>query len=133
MSDVSREKWFKTFVANNETALKNFFRQGATYIKIIGIKPDTQNKATEEEWSHLEKALERGIREGLFAAVDANYAAASVLSMVHGLGFQTALDVEGRLPVPPEVVAEQVLRGLRAPNITSLEFSSHQDKSNAPN
>lgn len=69
MPDVSREKWFKTFVANNETALKNFFRQGAAYIKIVGIKPDTQNKATEEEWSYLERALEQGIREGRVAGV----------------------------------------------------------------
>ena len=41
-------------------------------------------------------------------------------------------DAEGRLPVPPEVVADQVLRGLRAPNMTSLEFSV-RDKSTAPN
>lgn len=76
--------------------------------------------------------IERGIRDGIFAAVDARHAASSVLAMIHGLGFQTALDVEGCLPVPPEIVADQVLRSLKISNATTLEFGA-VDKSSAPN
>lgn len=146
-----RERW--TFVpASDRPADRTLGRLVVAHLKTLEDEPNETrlfnllvSMSTQDEVfrGKLERAIltltslyrdviERGIREGLFAAVDANHAASSVLSMVHGLGFQTALDAEGRLPVPPEVVADQVLRGLRAPNMTSLEFSV-RDKSTAPN
>lgn len=69
--------------------------------------------------------IERGMGEGVFVAGDARELAVAVVAFVTGLGAQTALDGEGRLPVAPPVAAEQVLRMLKVHSSASaVEFAA---------
>jgi AcrR family transcriptional regulator len=57
--------------------------------------------------------IDRGIRESVFAGPDPDALADSVLALVTGMGSCSALHPDGKLPVRPEAVAENVLRMLR--------------------
>ncbi|PRP90562.1 putative HTH-type transcriptional regulator YfiR [Enhygromyxa salina] len=73
--------------------------------------------------------IERGIAEGVFIAGDPNTLAISVLAYINGLGTFTVLDAEGRLPVAPELAAEQVLRMLKAhASASAVEFAAAPTK-----
>ncbi|MEM6292750.1 MAG: TetR/AcrR family transcriptional regulator [Myxococcota bacterium] len=58
--------------------------------------------------------ITRGIKEGVFGEGDPEQLAHCVLAVVQGLACQSATDVEGKLPVRPEVAAGTVLQMLQA-------------------
>lgn len=63
--------------------------------------------------------IERGIQEGVFRKGDAEQLSHCVLAVVQGLACQSATDVDGKLPVRPEVAAETMLQMLRTENATA--------------
>ncbi|EDM77388.1 transcriptional regulator, TetR family protein [Plesiocystis pacifica SIR-1] len=70
-------------------------------------------------------AIERGITEGVFAPGDTDALATSVLAYINGLGSLSAASETGRLPVTPELGAEQVLRMLKVrTRASSVEFAA---------
>jgi AcrR family transcriptional regulator len=58
--------------------------------------------------------IERGIREGVFRGGDPELLSHGVLAIVQGLACQSATDPNGKLPLRPDIAAEQVLGMLRA-------------------
>jgi AcrR family transcriptional regulator len=54
--------------------------------------------------------IRRGMEVGVFAPGDAEALARTLVALVQGLGAQSVVDPQGRLPVEPRVTVEQVLR-----------------------
>jgi AcrR family transcriptional regulator len=78
--------------------------------------------------------IERGMKDGVFIAGDANTMAISVLAYINGLGAYTVLDAEGQLPVSPEAAAEQVLRMLKThASASAVEFAAAPSTAKQPN
>lgn len=59
------------------------------------------------------RVIRRGVQDGTFVQDDADQLARGVLAFIYGLGSQSALDEDGRLPLAPEEAARRVLGMVR--------------------
>ncbi len=104
----------------HEVRLQNLLVAMAVQEPVFRDKFEQVTRIMHELYASL---IQRGMLEGVFVAGDVAALATSVLALVHGLGAFTVLDDEGRLPVAPELAAEQVLRMLRAHvSASAVEF-----------
>ena len=72
------------------------------------------------------RVIQRGMNDAVFAGGEPRTLATCILAMIQGLGCQSALDGEGKLPVSPEVAAENIVRMLRpVPGFVSPAPLSH--------
>ncbi len=76
--------------------------------------------------------IARGIEAGVFNAGDPEALAHTVLATVQGLACQSATDLEGKLPVRPEVAATVVLSMLGADRAATTAESTDAAPAPAP-
>jgi AcrR family transcriptional regulator len=105
----------------NEVRLHNLLVAMAVQNPVIQAKLEEVTRIMRELYAGI---IERGIQDGVFLAGDPSALALSILALINGLGALTVLDSEGRLPIAPELAAEQVLRMLKThASASSVEFA----------
>jgi len=104
----------------DEVRLQNLLVAMAVQEPVFQDKLEQVTRIMHELYANL---IQRGIHEGVFIPGDTSALAFAVLAFVHGLAAFTVLDDEGRLPITPELAADQVLRMLRVhTRASAVEF-----------
>jgi AcrR family transcriptional regulator len=105
----------------NEVRLHNLLVAMAVQNPVIQTKLEQVTELMRDLYAGI---IERGIQDGVFLRGDPSTLALSILALVNGLGALTVLDSEGRLPIAPELAAEQVLRMVKThASASAVEFA----------